>query len=915
MKKVFTLLVLALVSIGTAWASDVFEVKFKNSKSIEQTPSGYFTWDKGEGTAVSWSSKGKHKCTYNEESYTDVIKMEGATQAYFTSAAEATVTIVQTTSNAAGDKLKFDGSNLDANLENTTVTVDADNTCNIYVITKVAPGKHTITRQSETGLAYIKVEYTGSVMTQLDAPEITIDATNGQVTIGSVENATKVTYTVDGTDPTAESNEYSAPFTVEDGVTVKAIAIGDDESYMNSTIVSKLAMLESATIAAPTIKQFNGTVAITCETAGTTIEYSLDGTTYSPYTRAFTLTEDGTVYARAKRGDNTSEVVIENVTTIGKGSANKTIWMGIGSFTDNDKNVMTGTVGDDAEGIIMAITGNTGKNWSSGSLKIKVGDIERTTIKLSNGAQNTITLPEGMQATRITFYSVINSDEARTSYWKEFNGTEINDDVPMGAWNSVSDRLTNPDVRVFSLNGESSITFTNAGEQLFFIIALDVIEAEDPVLNVNAEELTFKTSPYSKTATATVKLTGSYLTDGDYDVTLPSISGLSIEPTSFTVADRSVSQEFTLTYAPEAGETTNAILNFGTPEASAEVSLVFENRAETYELAEVSEATTWDWTVFDKNKTIKLDDSSSPAQTDEFVMKELETELAFGSFPAESIALRGQYPTNKQKFQNGTIRIKTTTPGIIKVDFSDTGVSGDNPTKRYLVVNGQTTAYYTQRDGSTSDKKTGCEVAVPAGDVTITGTEGICIYKLTFTPADAPAITAEITDAGYATFSSLFEVAIPDGVEAYYASASEGTTVTMTSIDGGVIPAGTGVVLKGEQGSYTMAVSNTGATLDATNLLKANIADREPGEAEYYTLAAGPKFSKSTGGVLAAGKAYLVLSASSSRSIDMVFGGSTTGISELEATADEGAVYNLSGVRVSQPTKGLYIKNGKKFVK
>lgn len=911
MKKLFTLLMLMVCAIGTAWADTYEWSRDGQKKSLTVAAK------KGTSDASTYS---KYSISYDGATYTTAVKMESATTITFETNANANITIgiaLKDKNSYEVEKatVKLNGKESESAISEATVGASKENGVSV-TFADVPAGTQTITRGgSELGVFYVKVEETGAVLTKLSTPTITVNSETGVVTISSVENASKITYTLDGTIPTAESAEYKEPFTAEDGTTVSAVAVGDGTTYSNSDVVTATVLLDVVSVAAPTIKQFNGTVAITCETAGTTIEYSLDGTTYSPYTRAFTLTEDGTVYARAKRGDNTSAVASASVTTIGKGSANKTIWMGIGSFTDNDKNVMTGTVGDDAEGIIMAITGNTGKNWSSGTLKIKVGDIERTTIKLSNGAQNTMTLPEGMQATRITFYSVINSDEGRTSYWKEFNGTEINDDVPMGAWNSVSDRLTNPDVRVFSLNGESSITFTNAGEQLFFIIALDVIEAEDPVLNVNAEELTFKTSPYSKTATATVKLTGSYLTDGDYDVTLPSISGLSIEPTSFTVADRSVSQEFTLTYAPEAGETTTATLNFGTPEASAEVSLVFENRAETYELAEVSEATTWDWAVFDKNKTIKLDGSSSPAQTDEFVMKELETELAFGSFPAESIALRGQYPTNKQKFQNGTIRIKTTTSGIIKVDFSDTGVTGDNPSKRYLVVNGQITAYYTQRDGSTSDKKTGCEVAVPAGDVTITGTEGICIYKLTFTPADAPAITATITAAGYATFSSLFEVAIPEGVEAYYASASEGSTVTMTSIDGGVIPAGTGVVLKGNEGSYTMTVSETGATLDATNLLKANIADREPGEAEYYTLAAGPKFSKSTGGVLAAGKAYLVLSASSSRSIDMVFDGSATGISELEATADEGAVYNLSGVRVSQPTKGLYIKNGKKFVK
>ena len=903
MKKLFTLLMLMVCAIGTAWAGDVYKLQLngKNVEIVNGETSSSLTFFSYNSAKHNFNTK-FNGATYDGVDYTSGLKMEGATSVSWSSSASSTVTIVQST--WSSNTIKFDG------VELAVADAESGTNCRVYTITGVNAGEHSMTRGSgESGVFAITVEYTGATMTQLSAPEITINATNGEVTIGSVENASKVTYTTDGTDPTAESTEYTAAFTVEDGVTVKAIAVGDNESYINSTVASKLAILEGVTIATPVIKQFNGTVAITCETAGTTIEYSLDGSTYSPYTRAFTLTEDGTVYARAKRGETTSEVVTESVATISKGDANKTIWMGIGSFTDNDKNVMTGAAGDDAAGIVLAITGNTEKKWSSGTSVIKIGDIERTSIKLSNGAQNTMTLPDGMRATRITFYSFINSSEARSSYWKEFNGTEINGDVPMGAWNTVTDRLTNPDVRVFPLNGESSFTFTNAGEQLCFIIALDVIEAEDPVLNVSAEELTFKTSPYSKTSTATVKLTGSYLTDGDYAIELPSISGLSIEPTSFTVTDGAVSQEFTLTYAPETGETTTAKLSFGTSDASSEVSLVFENRAEAYEQAVVSEAATWNWKAL--STTVELSGSTIPSTNDEFVLAELEDQIDFvESFgDPKAIVMKGmQFPSRDKKAQgNGVIKIKTSVAGTIQVVYSNTGGSNNN---RWPTINGQ--AFGDEAVGTA--ETTANTPVLPAGEIEIGSTGALRWYSITFTPADAPTITAEITDAGYATFSSLFEVEIPDGVEAYYASASDGSTVTMTSIDGGVIPAGTGVVLKGEPGSYTMAVSSTGATLDGTNLLKANIADRTPGEAEYYTLAAGPKFSKSTGGVLAAGKAYLVIPGGSARTMTMKFSGEATGISELKSVAEEGALYNLSGARVSKPTKGLYIQNGKKLI-
>ena len=316
-------------------------------------------------------------------------------------------------------------------------------------------------------------------------------------------NATKVTYTTDGSDPTNESTEYTAPFTAADGTVVKAIAIGDQTAYSNSDVASETVLLETATIETPVINQFNGTVAITCATINTTIKYSIDGgATYQDYTRAFTLSADAEVKAKAIRGSKESEVATAAVTVVPANPATtKTILMGFGSFTvdSSKKYIMTGNAGDAAEGYTLTID-NTGKSWSElTNTKLTMtqnGNVERTAIKLSNGAKNILTLPAGVKSTRITIYSVINSAAARTCYWKEFNGENIDgSNVPMGAWNDVTDRTTNPDVRVFPLTGnEAEITFTNAGEQLGFVIALDVIEAPVAI-----------TPTYAKTTYVTTK--------------------------------------------------------------------------------------------------------------------------------------------------------------------------------------------------------------------------------------------------------------------------------------------------------------------------------------------------------------------------------------------------------------------------
>ena len=62
-------------------------------------------------------------------------------------------------------------------------------------------------------------------------------------------------------------------------------------------------------------------------------------------------------------------------------------------------------------------------------------------------------------------------------------------------------------------------------------------------------------------------------------------------------------------------------------------------------------------------------------------------------------------------------------------------------------------------------------------------------------------------------------------------------------------------------------------------------------------------------------KAYLTVSGSS-QARALTFDGETTGILSIENQMDsfKGEFYNLSGQRVSAPTRGLYIVNGKKVV-
>ena len=90
--------------------------------------------------------------------------------------------------------------------------------------------------------------------------------------------------------------------------------------------------------------------------------------------------------------------------------------------------------------------------------------------------------------------------------------------------------------------------------------------------------------------------------------------------------------------------------------------------------------------------------------------------------------------------------------------------------------------------------------------------------------------------------------------------------------------------------------------------------------ADHYVLSNGHDFVwVKDAGTLAAGKCWIELVPSSpahARALSIVFEGTTTGINAVSSSADkmDGEWYDLSGRRVAQPAKGIYVKNGKKVI-
>lgn len=218
-------------------------------------------------------------------------------------------------------------------------------------------------------------------------------------------------------------------------------------------------------------------------------------------------------------------------------------------------------------------------------------------------------------------------------------------------------------------------------------------------------------------------------------------------------------------------------------------------------------------------------------------------------------------------------------------------------------------------------------------------TNGIIVYTdagATFTKVELltyassyDCVPVTIGSDGIATFSSVKDLDFTEtGVTPYYVSAVAKGTVTLTATTNATTWNYCGYILQGSEGTYDVPVT-TSATYPAATFLQgmpgngtvaASTSDKHhyifaKDDTEgigFYNLAADHE--------LAAKKAYLEtttdIKPTGGARIALVFDDELAGISDVkeQKRGDANAYYNLNGMRVVKPTKGLYIKNGKKVI-
>jgi hypothetical protein len=184
----------------------------------------------------------------------------------------------------------------------------------------------------------------------------------------------------------------------------------------------------------------------------------------------------------------------------------------------------------------------------------------------------------------------------------------------------------------------------------------------------------------------------------------------------------------------------------------------------------------------------------------------------------------------------------------------------------------------------------------------------------------------------FATYSNSKAFVVPEGLTVSCVGIDEGVLKVTNYETGDVVKANTGVMVSATSaGDKTIYLTNETGTELSGNLLKPSgdsgisSSNMDEDDTSFYRLTMhdgtqiGFWYGAADGAAfdLGANKAYLAVpDGSGARVLGYAFDDETTGVNEVKEVKEvnDNSWFDLQGRRVAQPTKGLYIVNGKKVV-
>ena len=205
---------------------------------------------------------------------------------------------------------------------NLVTTIDGDKLASVYQTSFASGTYYGVVYNMQTDSVNADKQVTLRLsLTEKMVPTPKITWQDETIAISCEQDDAAIYYTMDGSDPTPQSNRYIAPFPLKQNGTVKAIAV---EAGSEATSYTAELTVDSYQVEMPTVEFADLKVYISCATPEAKIYYTLDGTIPTEksllYTEPFSQQSNCTVRVIAKRNgyndskDTTFNIDVTNLT-------------------------------------------------------------------------------------------------------------------------------------------------------------------------------------------------------------------------------------------------------------------------------------------------------------------------------------------------------------------------------------------------------------------------------------------------------------------------------------------------------------------------------------------------------------------------------------------------------------------------
>ena len=869
MKKTFLLktmlLLCALMVGGSAWADDITYTF--TSKSWEAKV--------GETTA-NWTS-GKDGAGFNNNgiqvtdnsSYTGA---NGTSPISYNDISEIVLTYNTNKSAGAGTAVVKIGNNTETS-KSWGYSGSGDGRTANYTLTysyaTPQTGNVKITLNTTTNSIYLvscKITYNSTISGTTAAPKISgntlfLDNTTVTITNATSANGATIYYTTDGTTPTTSSTVYSAPFTINATTTVKDIAKKASDNNASSVV---------------------------SET----------------FTKATILT-----VAQARSAiDNSNTNDIDFV----RGIIAKVVSL-------NDNGTLTYLISDDGStsNSIQCYQGkNVGGEAFEAATDLEVGDIVIVKGQLEKSSNN-YRFKANNEVVSMTARSKVNiaTFTATTNplILGETTSTTTTVTNNQSGWTPVSYSYESDNEDVATVNASGVITAVAKGTAN--ITVTPVVSITDPAYKVGeSKSLEITVSNPSHTATFSINgvISNESVEEGEaipFPANPTTMGGKAFVGWTTSAIDGTTNtapafvQSATMSTANVAyfavfankSESTQVIDNY----------LTITNKDFTDALGGSYSTETITKTIGETSYSIELnacEQSSMCQMRDNATLSYIYVPTLPGKITNIATTECGNASGSSY---SGTIHIKTSktrgnsdTDDITKSDLS-------SATSFSINLTGNDKSFYLLTSAGLRIK-----------DLTVTyKAEGTVVSYSAYCTTLPTTTTPAVTEFGWATYiaASDMEFAEGDAFIVTAANLTDGLTLEAAT----AVPQGTPLLLKG-QGAKTAIVWATAPAALEDNLLTVSNGTFETGQYPYVLAKDGTSacFKQWTGDAsVLNGRVVLILNqAVSTRSIYSLDEEMTGVQSVVREAINDNQYYNLSGQRVDNPTKGLYIVNGKKVI-